>query len=287
MTGKGVLMFRRRNSPMNETASTQPEATRSIKMTTESSAQPLRRLTGKRAVITGAATGIGEAIARRFADEGAAVLAVDLPEQMVSSVFSGTTSISGLDADVADEATPQRIVDAATTSLGGIDILVNNAGIARPGSIETTTDALWDQVMGINVTAMFKITRAVLPLLKASGRGRIINLGSIMSDMAGPDLFVYGTSKHAVAGMTKSMAVDLGKFGITANYVQPGAVVTALSEPFFADEKFRQYWEDKAPVGRLGQPDDVAEAALFLALDEAQFVSGVGLNVDGGAIVKF
>ncbi|MEL7030575.1 MAG: SDR family oxidoreductase, partial [Pseudomonadota bacterium] len=123
--------------------------------------------------------------------------------------------------------------------------------------------------------------------MKPRGAGRIINLGSIMSDMGGPNLFVYGTSKHAVAGMTKSMAVDLGQYGITVNYLQPGSIWTALSEPFFDDPNFRTYWEEKAPMGRIGDPEDVAAAALFLALDEAKFVSGVGLNVDGGAIVKF
>ncbi|MEM9169383.1 MAG: SDR family oxidoreductase [Pseudomonadota bacterium] len=247
----------------------------------------LGKLSEKRAIVTGGASGIGEAIARLFIDEGAKVLIVDLPQQKPHEAFATHPNALAFEQDVAAPEAAARIVAAATQKLGGLDILVNNAGVAQGGDLEATTDELWDRVMGINVTAMFKITQAALPLLKQSGAGRIINLGSIMSDMAGPSLFVYGTSKHAVAGMTKSMAVDLGKFGITANYIQPGAIVTALSEPFFADEDFRQYWEEKAPVGRLGRPDDVAAAALFLASNDAQFVSGVGLNVDGGAIVKF
>ena len=172
-------------------------------------------------------------------------------------------------------------------AMGGFDVLVNNAGISMPDSVEGDGEELWEKTMAINVTSMFRITRAALPELKKSDTGRIINLGSIMSDMGGPNLFVYGTSKHAVAGMTKSMAVDLGQYGITVNYLQPGAVVTALSAPYFEDDDFRNYWIEKAPVGRLGQPEDVAHAAVFLAQKESQFISGLGLNVDGGAIVKF
>jgi len=245
------------------------------------------KLENKRAIVTGGASGIGEAIARLFLDNGAEVLIVDLPDQNLSATYRQFGKAVTLEQDVTGVGAPGIIADRAAAAFGGLDILVNNAGTARPGSLETTTDEVWDQVMGLNVGAMFKLSRAVLPYLKQSGSGRIINLGSIMSDLAGPDLFVYGTSKHAVAGMTKSMAVDLGPYGITANYLQPGAIVTALSAPFFADPEFRRYWEDKAPAGRLGRPDDVAVAALFLASDEAQFISGVGLNVDGGAIVKF
>ena len=244
-------------------------------------------LGGRKALVTGAAAGIGEAIAKTFLDAGATVLAVDLPKTGLAENYAAFDRAFILEQDISEVRAAENIAETTKRILGGLDILVNNAGLARPSTIETTNDDLWDTVMGVNVTAMFKITRATLSMLKESGSGRIINLGSIMSDMAGPDLFVYGTSKHAVAGMTKSMAVDLGAFGITANYLQPGAIVTALSAPFFADEAFRKYWEDKAPTGRIGAPEDVSAAALFLASEAASFVSGVGLNVDGGAIVKF
>ena len=246
-----------------------------------------QRLVGKRAIITGANSGIGEAIAKAFLAQGVRILAVDLPGKNLTKNYVQYKDAVTLEQDITMSDAAAIIVEIASKSLGGIDILVNNAGVAIGSALDSTSDELWDQIMGVNVTAMFKITREALPLLKESGAGRIINLGSIMSDMGGPNLFVYGTSKHAVAGMTKSMAVDLGQYGITANYLQPGAIVTELSAPFFEDDDFRQYWEDKAPVGRLGQPNDVAAAAVFLASDEAQFISGVGLNVDGGAIVKF
>ena len=245
------------------------------------------KLEGKTAIVTGAGSGIGRAIARLFAQSGANVLAIDLPARNLDGQFTAGESVRCLEQDVTTADAAAKIVDTCVSAFGGVDILVNNAGIAVGADFESTTDEIWDRVMNLNVNSMFRLSRAVVPQMRKRPRGRIINLGSIMSDMAGPGLAAYGTSKHAVAGLTKAMAVDLGKYQITANYLQPGAIVTALSEPFFADQTFRKYWENKAPIGRLGQPEDVAVAALFLASDEAQFVTGVGLNVDGGAIVNF
>ena len=244
-------------------------------------------LSGRKAIVTGGASGIGEAIVLAYAREGAQVLVVDLPDSAVSKNFIDVEGVTPLEQDITEKDAPQNIVSAAMAAMGGFDVLVNNAGISMPDSVEGEGEELWEKTMAINVTSMFRITRAALPELKKSDTGRIINLGSIMSDMGGPNLFVYGTSKHAVAGMTKSMAVDLGQYGITVNYLQPGAVVTALSAPYFEDDDFRNYWIEKAPVGRLGQPEDVAHAAVFLAQKDSQFISGLGLNVDGGAIVKF
>ena len=244
-------------------------------------------LSSRKAIVTGGASGIGEAIVMAYAREGAQVLVVDLPESTVSQNFTDVDGVTPLEQDITEKDAPQNIVAAAMVAMGGFDVLVNNAGISMPDSVEGDGEELWEKTMAINVTSMFRITRAALPELKKSDTGRIINLGSIMSDMGGPNLFVYGTSKHAVAGMTKSMAVDLGQYGITVNYLQPGAVVTALSAPYFEDDDFRNYWIEKAPVGRLGQPEDVAHAAVFLAQKESQFISGLGLNIDGGAIVKF
>ena len=247
----------------------------------------MAKLSGKRAVVTGAGNGIGLAIAGVFADEGARVLAVDVSADDLDKAFGGDERYATLVQDVAADNAPSEIVGAAVEQFGGIDILVNNAGIVVAGPFETLTDEQFDSIMGVNVRAMFRISREAVPHLKESGRGRIINLGSIMSDLAGPTLAIYGTSKHAVAGLSKGMAVDLGPYGITVNYLQPGSIVTKMSEPFMDDPEFKAYWEAKAPIGRLGQPDEVAAAALFLASAEAQFVSGVGFNVDGGAIVQF
>jgi len=244
------------------------------------------RLAGRVAIVTGAASGIGEAIAKRYLAEGARAVVADLPGSRLREIFGGVAAATCVEADMTGADAPERLM-AAASAMGGLDILVNNAGIAIAGQFETLTDAQFDRIMDVNVRSYFRIARAAVPLLRARGGGRIINLGSIMSEMGGPTLAIYGASKHAVAGLSKGMAVDLGKYGITVNYLQPGSIWTALSEPFMADENFRRYWENKAPMGRIGDPEDVAACALFLASDEARFVSGHGLHVDGGAIINF
>lgn len=245
------------------------------------------KLDNKVAIVTGAASGIGRAIARTFLANGARVLAVDLPGQSLAAQFADDASPHCLEIDITESEAPQRIINGCVEHFERLDILVNNAGICIAGEFEELTDEQWEEIFSVNVTAMFRISREAVPHLKKQAKGRIINLGSIMSDMAGPSLSIYGMSKHAVAGLSKGMAVDLGKYQITVNYLQPGSIVTALSEPFMDDPAFKKYWEDKAPIGRLGLPEEVASAALFLASDEAQFITGLGLNVDGGAIVNF
>jgi len=244
-------------------------------------------LAGRTAIVTGAASGIGLAIARRYLAEGARVVAADLPGSPLASVLSGGDMLRLIEADVTATDAPARLVEAAGNGWGGADILVNNAGICLPGTIEDQSEESWDKTFAVNVTSIFRITRAAIPAMKARKWGRIINIGSIMSDFGGPALCAYGMSKHAVAGLTKSMAVDLGPHGITANYIQPSAIWTGLSMPFFDDPGFRAYWETKAPVGYIGEPDDVAGPALFLALDEARFVNGMGFRVCGGAMARF
>ncbi|MEM7613314.1 MAG: SDR family oxidoreductase [Pseudomonadota bacterium] len=244
-------------------------------------------LTGKTALVTGAANGIGQAIAELYLARGAKVVAADMNQHELDAAFDAGESLVKVIGDISQDETQAAALAVAEQQFGGLDILVNNAGIVIAGEFETLTDAQWDQIMGVNVRALFRLTREALPLLKKSQAGRVINLGSIMSDVAGPGLAIYGTSKHAVAGLSKGMAVDFGKYGITVNYLQPGSIVTKLSQPFMDDPEFKAYWEAKAPIGRLGEASEVAVAALFLASTEAQFVSGTGLNVDGGAIIQF
>jgi NAD(P)-dependent dehydrogenase (short-subunit alcohol dehydrogenase family) len=245
------------------------------------------RLSGRVAIVTGAASGIGRATAELFASQGCRTLAVDLPGTGLAEAFGADPRIACLEIDIADAAAPDRIIDAVQAHFGALDILVNNAGICIGASFEDTTDALWERTFAVNVTSILRLSRAALGLLRQSKAASILNLGSIMSEMAGPGLCAYGSSKHAVAGLSKAMAVDLGKYGITVNYLQPGSIITGLSRPFLADPAFREFWEKKAPMGRLGEAEDVARAALFLVSEDARFISGAGLLVDGGARVNF
>ncbi len=245
------------------------------------------RLAGKVAIVTGAASGIGEAIAALFLKEGARLVVSDLPGQGLAGRFANQANLCSVEIDVTAADAPERLVAAALSGFGGLDVLVNNAGVALGKQFEDITDAEFDRIMAINVRAVFRLTRAAVPPLKARGAGSIINLASIMSETGGPLLSAYACSKHALLGLSRGMAVDLGKYGIRVNALQPGSIWTGMSKPFFNDPNFRKYWEDKAPLGRIGDPIDVALVALFLASDEAKFLSGAGIAIDGAAGVNF
>lgn len=242
-----------------------------------------RMLDGRRAIVTGAASGIGKGISERFVAEGASVLAVDLPRDVWANDEAITGGVARFAIDITRDDAPAAIVKAAVRLLGGIDILVNNAGVSEFGGADSTSDATWNKVMAINVNAPFRLTREAIPYLKESGSGRIINTGSIMSELAGPGIIAYVASKHAVAGMTKAMAVDLGPFGICANFIQPGAIETPLSAQHMQDKEFVAYWDRKIPLGRIGKPQDIAPVVAFLASEGGGYISGEGLRIDGGA----
>lgn len=236
------------------------------------------RFRGVRCLVTGAADGIGLSTARRFLAEGATVLACDVRTASLDGAEWLTLDVTGSDA-------PRQLVDAAQTRLGGLDVLVNNAGIAAGAPIEQLDDDLWRRVLAVNLDAVFRITREAVAQLKASGRGRVINIGSVMSERSSPGMAAYTVSKHGVAGLTRSLALELGPHGITANYVMPGAIVTGITRDVFAaDAAFRDFWVGKSALGRLGQPEDVAAAIAFLASNDAAFITGHGLLVDGGAL---
>lgn len=245
------------------------------------------KLHGKVAIVTGAASGIGEAIAALYLKEGAHVVVSDLPDRGLTKHFSNSAQVHAVEIDVTAVDAPHQIVDTAIREFGSLDILVNNAGIALGKQFEETTDEEFDRIMNVNVRSVFRMTRAAVPHLRARGGGSVINLASIMSSTGGPQLSAYATSKHAVLGLSRGMAVDLGKYGIRVNALQPGSIWTGMSRPFFDDPNFRNYWEAKAPMGRIGDPIDVAVVALFLATDEAKFVSGAGVAIDGAAGVNF
>ena len=247
-------------------------------------------LTGKFAVITGAASGIGRATAQLFAERGAKVLAVDRPESAIATAHEGNGAIKVLAKSVADDDAPETIVKAALDAYGAIDILFNNAGVSGRSLTHETTDAEWDRQFAVNVRAPFRISRAAIPHLikraEEKGRARIICTASVMAFDTDIGLCAYTSSKHAVAGLTKTMALELGKYKVTANYILPGAIHTGMTQASFADPFIRGVWEKKAALRRLGEPIDMARAALLLASDEADFITGHGLVADGGLTLR-
>jgi NAD(P)-dependent dehydrogenase (short-subunit alcohol dehydrogenase family) len=234
------------------------------------------RLQGKAAIVTGAGSGIGRASAELFAKEGARVLTVDLPGK-------GTA----LEIDIAADGAPKAIVDAAVAKFGRLDIVMNNAGTGSNQLAEEFKREAWDRVVAVNMTAPFFICQAAIPHLRASGAGRIINVASVMAEGTDYGLSAYCASKAGVAGFTRTLALELGKFKITANYLMPGAIRTGMTSPLWdARPEVAEIWAKKSALRRLGQPEDLAKAALFLASDDSAFVTGHGLTVDGGLMLR-
>jgi NAD(P)-dependent dehydrogenase (short-subunit alcohol dehydrogenase family) len=230
-------------------------------------------LAGLKAVVTGVSSGIGAGAAARLRAEGVAVFGVarEAPADLV--------------IDVAAAGAAEAIVGAAITAMGGIDILVANAGVSGFVPLEGHPDAAWDEMIAINLSSVFRLCRAALPWLTASRQGRIITTGSVMSDHGDAGMAAYAASKHGVLGLTRSLATELGPAGITVNCIQPGAILTGITAPAFAAmPEFETLWRSKAPLGRIGTPDDIAGVIAFLASDDARFISGHGIVVDGGAM---
>ncbi|MEM7407233.1 MAG: SDR family NAD(P)-dependent oxidoreductase [Pseudomonadota bacterium] len=244
------------------------------------------RLEGKKAIVTGAASGIGAATARLFAAEGAAVLAVDRPETNLAADYADQSGIETLEQDLAAPDAPENIMAGMQEHLGGLDVLYNNAGVSGRALFDEMDDAIWDQVIGVNLTAGYRLTRAAVPALKESSAPRIIFTASVMARMTDYGLAAYCASKAGVAGLVRTLALDLGKYGITANYIEPEAILTGMTKAAFDQQHIAEVWAKKAALRRLGQPVDIARAVLFLASDDSAFVTGHGLTVDGGLTLR-
>jgi 3-oxoacyl-[acyl-carrier protein] reductase len=245
------------------------------------------RLNGKAAIVTGAASGIGRATAQLFASEGAKVLAVDLPGKGLAETHRDHKLISILELSVTDANAPKTIVDTAVDQCGRLDIVMNNAGVGSNALAEQMTREDWDRTLAVNLTAPFLICQQAIPHLRASGAGRIINVASVMAEGTDYGLSAYCASKAGVAGLTRTLALELGKFNITANYLLPGAIRTGMTTPLWnARPEVADIWAKKSVLRRLGEPMDLAKAALFLASDDSAFVTGHGLNVDGGLMLR-
>jgi len=201
--------------------------------------------------------------------------------------FASRPRIVCLEKNIADADAPDIIVEAATTRFGQLDIVMNNAGVGSNALVESMSDAVWEKTLAVNLTAQMRLIRRAIAHLKQSAAGRIINVASVMAEGTDYGLAAYCASKAGVAGLTRTLALELGKFAITANYIEPGAIATGMTKPLWdARPEVADVWAKKSALRRLGQPIDIARAALFLASDDSAFVTGHGLRVDGGLMLR-
>ena len=243
------------------------------------------RLNGKRALVTAAGQGIGRASALALAAEGALVWATDVNVSLLDS-FQGVTNITALPLDVLDKTAIHKLV----ADLPTLDVLFNCAGFVHGGTVLDATDDEMEFAFNLNVRAQFWMIQAVLPKMQAQKSGSIINMASVCSSIKGlPNRFIYGTTKAAVLGLTKSVAADFASHGIRCNAICPGTVdtpslqdrINAYANPVEA----RQNFIDRQPLGRLAQAHEIAPLVVFLASDESAFVTGQAYNIDGGITI--
>ena len=244
------------------------------------------RLENKVAMISGGARGMGAVEARLFAQEGAKVIIGDMLEEEGRKVEAEINETGGecvfVPLDVTNEDDWQAAVNEAVSRFGRLDILVNNAGIYRAHDVLETTSAEWDQVMDINAKGVFLGTKYAIPEMRKAGGGSIVNISSVAGLVGSKQTTAYTASKGAVRLLTKSTAIQYASEGIRANSIHPGTIETPMTEGLLANPGNREDRMNRTPLKRLGTPEDVAYGALYLASDEASFVTGSELVIDGG-----
>ena len=241
------------------------------------------RLAGRRALITGAARGIGAEIAASFQREGAELALLDIDAQRLATTCE-TVGGRHYSVDLADIDATVDVVSRAVTDLGGLEILVNNAGILKMAPLLEIDPADWDQTFAVNVRAMLITIQLAAKAMIPNGRGAIINMASMGGKVGGPNQAHYAASKAAVISLTQVAAKELGPYGITVNCICPGYVLTEMGASTRTEEMIRE-WSAKSPLGRLAEPSDVANMAVFLASDEASYCTGQAMNVTGGMVM--
>lgn len=248
-----------------------------------------RRFEGKVVLVTGAGRGIGKAIALAFATEGAKVavndIDVDKAEVVVCQIRESGQHAMAVQADVSKESQVRRMVERVLEEFGTVDVLVNNAGVLRPTCLHDITEEEWDWVMEVNVKGVFLCTKAVLPIMKARRKGKIVNMassaGRTTSTFGGAH---YTASKAAVLGLTRHTAREAAPFSINVNSLCPGSINTKMVRESSTPERLEEE-AAKIPLGRLGTPEDVAHLVLFLASDEASYITGSTVDINGGDLM--
>jgi 3-oxoacyl-[acyl-carrier protein] reductase len=247
----------------------------------------MKLLEGKTAFITGASRGIGKAIARKFAQEGASIAITNIFEDeeflnTIDEIKAHSVTIKGYVSNASNYEDSQRVVDEIVRDFGKIDILVNNAGITRDALLMRMNEEQWDSVISVNLKSVFNLTKAVLQTMLRQKSGSIINMSSVVGVSGNAGQSNYSASKAGILGFTKSVAKELGSRNIRCNAIAPGFILTDMTEKLPADVK--SDWISRIPLKRGGTPEDVANTALFLASDLSSYISGQTIHVCGGLL---
>ncbi|PWE00682.1 3-oxoacyl-[acyl-carrier-protein] reductase [Marinilabilia rubra] len=245
----------------------------------------MKLLEGKTAIVTGAARGIGKAIALRFAAEGCNVAFTDLEyndavQATEKELAELGVKAKGFASNAANYEDTQRVVKEIAAEFGRVDILVNNAGITKDGALKRMTEDQWDAVIAVNLKSVFNFTKAVQPIMWKQSTGSIINMSSVVGVSGNKNQANYSASKAGIIGFTKSVAQELGLRGIRSNAIAPGFIITEMTGVL--PEEIRKEWESKIPLRRGGTPEDVANTCVYLGSDLSAYVSGQVINVCGG-----
>ncbi|MEM8573217.1 MAG: SDR family oxidoreductase [Pseudomonadota bacterium] len=246
----------------------------------------MRRLDEKIALVTGGGAGIGRAISETFGREGAHMVVVDIngdaAKETAETIVTANGAAESHEVDITDTTQVQALMESIKDAHGRLDILVNNAGVGARADFRHLTDDEWDKVWSVNLDGTVKCAREAFELMRASGKASIVNLSSVMSAKHTRQMAVYSATKGAVSALSRSLAVEYAPYGIRVNTLLPGYVETALIGRYLKNPGIAKALLTQTPLRRFGTPEDIANAALFLASDEAAYITGAALNVDGG-----